>query len=428
MAEQRSPRGAAPRTVALSQVPTAAPGLRFAVWFPGAAVEGPGGVRRDADVRRGADVRRDAGVGHGAEHGAEHETEHEAGEPHPLAGTGKLFLALTVARLAARDPELLATPLTVRAGHRAVARTGTLRQMSGELELTVDDAMALVIGTGDGACAAALLEHLARRGVDVLAEARDLTAALGLDATALTGLESTELETTTPDTGAPETETGANATEGAGVTEDASGAHRTERTNDTDVPAASWGEGLVGTTMPGDLCTLLCRLVAAASPGVVFPAGRHDTAGAGAEDGREDGADGEGRRRGGATTPGAAGGAAIAEAGDPLGAEVADRVLGWMGTVFEPAGLASALPGVGPRTLPHRTVTGLELRTPPGNGGWASVLILPADVGRGRPTACVAAYQPPAHPGEAGRRAAVHPLEASAALGTLGLAVSGARG
>lgn len=371
MVEQRSPRGAVPRAVSLSQVPTAVPGLRFAVRFP----DGTG----SAGAGRG-DVGRGAGA------------EHEAGASHPLAGTGKLFLALTVARLAAREPGLAPTPLTIRDEHRAAARTGTLRRMSGDLDLTVDDAMALVVGTGDGACVAALLEHLARRGIDVLAEARDLTAALGLDATALTALEETVGGATAPDAGARGSVGDAGGTEGTGVTEGA---------------AASWGEGLTGSTTPGDLCTLLCRLVAAASPGVVAPADRHGA----------DGTEGDGT-----------GGVATADTADPLGAVVADRVLGWMGTAFEPAGLAGVLPGVGPRTLPHRTVTGLELCTPPGAGGWASVLILPADVESGRPTACVAAYQPPVHRGEEGRRTAVRPLEASAALGTLGLAVNGARG
>lgn len=289
------------RALPLSAFPTAAPGLRFAVRCVGSPERG--------SVQHGADL------------------------PHPLAGTGKLFLAVAVARLAERDPELLGVPLTIGHAHRAGARTGTLRLMAGDLQLTVDDAMALIVGTGDGACGLALLEVLEARGEDVLAEARRLAAALGLAATTFTGLEAST------------------------------------RAADGDRPGESWGEGLLGTTTPADLSALLVHVLTTGTP-------------------------------------------------------ASERVLGWMSTAFEPAGLASALPGFGPRTIPHRTVSGFELRTPPGAPGCASVLILPADVGHGRPTTCVAAY----HPRTRADGSAVPSRETSAVLGSLGLAAAASTG
>jgi Beta-lactamase enzyme family len=274
-----NPAPAAVRTIPLEDVPAAYPQLRFAVRFP--------------DGR---------------------EKAHDAGTRHPLAGTGKLLLAIAVARWAERRPELLEDRLTLTADHRAAARTGTLRALSGDLQLTVDDALALIVGTGDGACVLAVLEHLAGRGIDVPDLARRLVAEAGMHGTELAGLEP-----------------------------------------DADPEGASWGEGLLGETTPADLCTLLSRL-----PG---------------------------------------------------------RVVGWMGKAFEPAGLASALPGFGPRTIEHHTLAGFELGAPAGAPGYASVLALPAGVGN--PPAVAAAYHPARH--EDGRRASA--LEVTAALGTLGLAV-----
>jgi hypothetical protein len=271
------------RAVPLGDIPTAYPALRFAVRFP--------------DGR---------------------EVSHDAGVRHPLAGAGKLVLAVVVARLAEDRPGLLRDGLTLTAAHRSVARTGTLRTLSGDLRLTLDDALALVVGTGDGTCAAAVLEHLATRGIDVLGEAQSLVAELGLQGTRLTGLE-----------------TGTKA--------------------EADPEGASWGEALVGETTVADLCTLASGLP--------------------------------------------------------------ETVLGWMGTVFEPAGLASALPGFGPRTLRHHTLSGFGLNAPDGAPGCASVLVLPAGVGTAPVVA--AAYQPAQDEGGA----PVTGLEASTALGTLGLAV-----
>lgn len=244
---------------------------------------------------------------------------HDAGARHPLSGTGKLVLACAVARLAGRDADLLGQRLTLTGRHRAGARTGTLRLMSGELSLTVEDAMALIVGTGEAMGVLAVLELLQDRGIDVAAEARDLAAERGLQDTEITGLET--------------------------------------------AAGTSWGEGLTGWTTPEDLCTLL--------------------------------------------------------------SDLPETVLGWMDAAFEPAGLASGLPGFGPRTVPHQTVAGAG--SPLGAGGavgagsprgWASVLVLPGAV--------VAAFlpaesqaEPPADVGPGG--AARTPLQASTALGSLGL-------
>jgi hypothetical protein len=303
---EHSPRRLAPPVVPLQDIPTSAPGLRFAVRFPT--------VNRDD--QRAAVV-------------------HEAESPHPLAGTGKLFLAVTVARLAGRDPGLLATLLTIRDGHREAARSGTFRRMTGDLRLTADDAMALVVGTGDGACAVAVLELLAVRGINVLAEAERLGDDLGLTATSFTGLE---------------TSPAVDSTHADGLGSE----------------GESWGEGLLGVTTPLDLCILLVHLATSETP-------------------------------------------------------ESERVLAWMGKAFEPAGLAGALPGFGPRTIPHRTVSGLESVTPPGAPGCASALILPADdAGTGGPTACVAAYAPRTRDDGS----TVSPREVGTVLGSLGLAVA----
>lgn len=275
------------QSIPLAQVPAAYPRLRFAV--------------RTADGRQQG---------------------HDAGARHPLSGTGKLVLACAVARLAGRDAELLGQRLTLTDRHRAGARAGTLRLMSGELSLTVEDAMALIVGTGEAMGVLAVLELLDDRGIDVAAEARDLVAERGLQDTEITG---------------PETADG-----------------------------TSWGEGLTGWTTSADLCTLLSDL-----PG---------------------------------------------------------PVLRWMGAAFEPAGLASGLPGFGPRTVPHQTVAGGGRPTgADGSGddvgagsprGWASVLVLPGAV--------VAAFlpaEPPAGPDsdDAADGTALTPLQASSALGSLGL-------
>lgn len=245
---------------------------------------------------------------------------HDAGARHPLAGTGKLVLACAVARLAARDPDLLGGRLTLTGARRKAARSGTLRLMSGEPALTVDDAMALIVGTGDAMCVLAVLEHLRERGADVVAEARAHATDLGLQDTEITGLEGAGL----PDGG-----------RAGGV---------------------SWGEGLTGMTTPSDLCTLL------------------------------------------ATLP--------------------EPVRGWMDTSFEPAGLASGLPGFGPHTVPHQTVAGGDLLEDESDKedsglphGWASVLVLPGAV--------VAAFLP----ARLSDGTVVSPLEASTTLGTLGLSV-----
>ena len=270
------------QSVPLAQFPAAFPHLRFAV--------------------RSVDGRQQG---------------HDAGARHPLSGTGKLVLACAVARLAGRDADLLGQRLALTDRHRAGARTGTLRLMSGELRLTVDDAMALAVGTGEAMGVLAVLELLQDRGIDVAAEARDLVAERGLQDTEITGTEITGLET---------------------------------------AAGTSWGEGLTGWTTPADLCTLL--------------------------------------------------------------SELPETVLGWMGAAFEPAGLASGLPGFGPRTVTHQTVAGSELAMGSGGAdgprGWASVLVLPGAV--------VAAFlpaDPPADDGPGGT--AQTPLQASTALGSLGL-------
>lgn len=251
--------------------------------------------------------------------------ESRANESHDLAGTGKLLLGLTLAQLGEGDHGFLEHPLTVTAEHRAGARTGTLRLMSAELTLSVDDALNLIFSTGDAACVLALLDFAESEGVDLLAEAQGLVAALGLPAVQVSGLDRDE----------------------------------------------SWGEGLLGTATPASTCQLLRSL--------------------GTPEGLE------------------------ADRTVPAGvsSEARHRIHGWMGKVFEPAGLASALPGFGPKRVPHRTLSGWELTAAGAPRGYSSVLSLPNQAGE---WVHVAAHLPPSSAG------VLSPRDVSAVLGTLGLA------
>ncbi|GAA1149638.1 serine hydrolase [Nesterenkonia lutea] len=251
--------------------------------------------------------------------------ESRADEPHDLAGIGKLVLGLTLAHLGEGDAGFLEHPLPVTSDHRSGARTGTLRLMSGDLELSVDDAVNLVFSTGDAACVLALLEFAQSEGVDLLEEGRGLVATLGLDAVQLTGVEREE----------------------------------------------SWGEGLLGQSTCAETLNLLRALGAP-----------EDLEGESAE-------------------PSA------------LSAETRQRIHGWMGKVFEPAGLASALPGFGPQRVPHQTLSGFELTARGAERGYSSVLTLPTAAGE---RVHVAAHLPPSSAG------LLSPRDVSAVLGTLGLA------
>lgn len=248
-----------------------------------------------------------------------------ADEPQDLAGIGKLLFGLTLAHLDERDEGFLARPLSVTADHRAGAQTGTLRLMSGELQLSVEDALNLVLSTGDGACVLALLDFAAAEGVDLLSEAQRLVISLGLDAIRLSGLESAE----------------------------------------------SWGEGLLGEATTRSMLQLLRAL------------------------GTPDDPEGD---------PAVVGG---------VSSETRRRIHGWMGKVFEPAGLASALPGYGPRRVPHQTLSGFELTAAGAQRGYSSVLSLPNQAGE---WVHVAAHLPPSSAG------AHSPRDVSAVLGALGLA------
>src|SRR5690625_517254 len=96
----------------------------------------------------------------------------------PFAGIGKLFFAYALAQAATQQPELLQQRVQVRAEHRAFAETGTLRRMPGERQLTVDDAIRLVVGSGDGTAVRVLLDHLDAAGIDMLEVGRQSTAHL----------------------------------------------------------------------------------------------------------------------------------------------------------------------------------------------------------------------------------------------------------
>ena len=247
-----------------------------------------------------------------------------SGEMHDLAGIGKLVLGLTLGHLGEGDEGFLEHSLRVTDEHRRGARTGTLRLMSADLELSVDDALNLVLSTGDGACVLALLDFAESEGVDLLAEARGVASMLGLSSMQLSGVERGE----------------------------------------------SWGEGLLGETTPAETLRLLRTLRAPADLN------------------------------------------AESAAPSGLSAETRHRGQGWMSKVFEPAGLASALPGFGPKRVPHQTVSGWEVTARGLERGYSSVLSLPTESGE---WVHVAAHLPASTAGVVSAR------DASAVLGTLGL-------
>lgn len=104
-----------------------------------------------------------------------------------FSGIGKFFFAHALAEVATEYPELLQRVIPIRAQHRKYAETGTLRHLCGELRLTVDDTMRLVIGSGDGAAVRALLDYLDTEGIDILERGRDSVA--HLPNTTITGVE-----------------------------------------------------------------------------------------------------------------------------------------------------------------------------------------------------------------------------------------------
>lgn len=86
-----------------------------------------------------------------------------------FSGIGKLFFAHTLVRLADEHPGLLTATIPVTAEHRAHAETGTLRHLTGALHLRIEDAIRLMITTGDAAAVLAILDHLNQLDIDVLA-------------------------------------------------------------------------------------------------------------------------------------------------------------------------------------------------------------------------------------------------------------------
>ena len=94
--------------------------------------------------------------------------------------------------------------------------------------------------------------------------------------------------------------------------------------------------------------------------------------------------------------------------------QAACSVLRWMRNVFEPGGLASALPGHGPYRVPYWTVAGWESLPQGEEQGCSSVLIAHSDHAG---WVSVAAF----HPAWETCDSASSPRGVSAALGTLGL-------
>lgn len=193
-----------------------------------------------------------------------------------FSGIGKLLLAYTLNNIETQEPGLLEQTLAISDEHRARADTGSLRHLTGDLQVTVEDALRLILSSGDAAATLALLEHLDANDVDVVACGQAMVD--NLPHTEITGIEQ-------------------------------------ER---------SAGDGFTGTTTAADVLQLLRNII------------------------DDDG-----------------------------------RILQWMSHTFEPAGLASALPGYGPHTVEHWTISGwARLTETQAIEGRTSVLILNGEHGR----------------------------------------------
>jgi len=181
----------------------------------------------------------------------------------PFSGVGKLFFAYTLVAIEQEHPGLFDNPLQITSQHRALAGSGPLRYLTGITKLTVDDAVAQMIQTGDGAATMALLDFLEKSDINIIDAARRVLGHL-------------------------------------------------ENTTVTGVEDWSMGEGFTGTTTAADILILLRQII-----------------------------------------------------------ENNGRLKAWTSAVFEPAGLANALPGYGPHTVEHWTVS-----------GWARIYSQKLDQGR----------------------------------------------
>lgn len=309
------------------------------------------GKASSAVIMLGAGITRQLGEPSGLSHQQSH-------PQHRLAGVGKLFAALALAEQAEHDPTLLQAPVTITGTHRRRAAVGPLHTHTGDLSLALGDAVGLIISTSDAAASLAVADALQARDVDLVAQAQQLTDRLGhgphrLTATSITGAEPAE---------------------------------------------GACGDLLVGQTTPQDLARLLVQLACVggldSADGLACAGGLCSDASA---DPDAHGAD-----------PEAAAPESAASEARSIAPAAAERVLGWMSQVFEPAGLSSALPGYGPKRVPQWSVSGVELRSPSSvfsTGGWSSVMISYA--ARDQKALVVAAAHHPSHAGGAagaGRR------------------------
>lgn len=261
--------------------------------------------------------------------------EHRAAQSHPLAGAGKLLAVLALAERAEHQPGLSETAVEITASHRRRASNGPLRTLTGELTVSLADALALVVSTSDVAAALAVRDSLEGHGLRLESEVQRLLDQLRAH-------------------GAPLPATRVMMWEG---------------------DSAPTGDLIAGETSPQDLVEILARLSAAGGLGSLAEA---DAAG--------------------------------------VSAGAAGRVLGWMSQVFEPAGLAFALPGCGPRGVPQWSLSAAEPHATEATRGWASVLITHqgADPISGT-VACAAAYVPE------GDASSGLPADVHGVLGQLGL-------
>lgn len=91
---------------------------------------------------------------------------HERGDtPVPCAGTDRLLLYLSCLRAVQRGQLDLSVPVTYEERHRSGAGSGIIRWMSPGLTITLGDALAQTIITGDSVATALVREELAARTV-----------------------------------------------------------------------------------------------------------------------------------------------------------------------------------------------------------------------------------------------------------------------
>src|SRR5699024_6696125 len=116
-----------------------------------ASAEDPPSAARPSDAGAGALRQSARTAGCVIDDGGIRQLGPSSRQSHPLAGVGKLFAALALADRAQVDPDLLELTVRVQRQHREQAAVGPLRTHTGDLSLTLGDAVGLILSTSDAA-------------------------------------------------------------------------------------------------------------------------------------------------------------------------------------------------------------------------------------------------------------------------------------